>query len=253
MTISIITATYNSAKTLEKTLGSVLSQTYKDIDYWIIDGGSKDKTLDIVKKYEPLFGGRMHWVSEPDKGIYDAMNKGLKLATGDVVGLLNSDDYYTSNNVLAKIVDSIEGYDAVYGDVHFVNDKNMDNVVRYYSSKSFRPWLLRFGLMPAHPSFYARREVYEKSGYYALDYKIASDYDMMVRLFMKTKIKAKYIPMDFVTMRLGGVSTNNWKNRLVITKEDIKACRRHGIYTNGFMISMKYFKKIFELRTLKRF
>ena len=250
MTISLITATYNSASTIADTLKSVLEQTYKDIEYWIIDGCSKDGTMDILRHYEPMFGGKLHIVSEPDRGIYDAMNKGIARATGDVVGLLNSDDYYTSNDALATIARffSHNDADAIYGDIHFVNDSNPEKCVRYYSSALFRPWLLRFGFMQAHPSFYVRREVYRKYGTYSLDYKIASDYDLMVRLLYKHRIKATYIKKDFVTMRTGGISTKSVKNRLLISREDVKACRRNGLYTNIAFISVKYLYKVFEFK-----
>lgn len=251
MTISLITATYNSGKTVEDTLRSVLAQTYKEIDYWVVDGGSKDDTMDIVRKYEPLFGGRLHWISEPDHGIYDAMNKGISHSTGDVVGILNSDDHFTSNDVLERVAAEMQAdntLDAVYGDIHFIKDGAPDRIVRYYSSKPFRPFWLRFGFMPAHPSFYARREVFEKHGLYSLDYKIAADYDMMVRLFLKHRIKAKYIPMDFVTMLMGGLSTKGVRSRVVLVSEDVKACLTYGFYTNRFMISLKFLYKIFESR-----
>ena len=251
MTISLITATYNSGKTLEDTLRSVLAQTYKEIDYWVVDGGSKDDTMDIVRKYEPLFGGRLHWISEPDRGIYDAMNKGISHSTGDVVGILNSDDHFTSNDVLERVAAEMQAdntLDAVYGDIHFIKDGAPDRIVRYYSSKPFRPFWLRFGFMPAHPSFYARREVFEKHGLYSLDYKIAADYDMMVRLFLKHRIKAKYMPMDFVTMLMGGLSTKGVRSRVVLVSEDVKACLTYGFYTNRFMISLKFLYKIFESR-----
>lgn len=231
MTISLITATYNSGKTVENTLRSVLAQTYKEIDYWVVDGGSKDDTMDIVRKYEPLFGGRLHWISEPDRGIYDAMNKGISHSTGDVVGILNSDDHFTSNDVLERVAAEMQAdntLDAVYGDIHFIKDGAPDRIVRYYSSKYFYPFWLRFGFMPAHPSFYARREVFEKHGLYSLDYKIAADYDMMVRLFLKHRIKAKYMPMDFVTMLMGGLSTKGVRSRVVLVSEDVKACRTYA-------------------------
>ena len=251
MTISLITATYNSGKTVEDTLRSVLAQTYKEIDYWVVDGGSKDDSMDIVRKYEPLFGGRLHWISEPDRGIYDAMNKGISHSTGDVVGILNSDDHFTSNDVLERVAAEMQAdntLDAVYGDIHFIKDGAPDRIVRYYSSKPFRPFWLRFGFMPAHPSFYARREVFEKHGLYSLDYKIAADYDMMVRLFLKHRIKAKYMPMDFVTMLMGGLSTKGVRSRVVLVSEDVKACLTYGFYTNRFMISLKFLYKIFESR-----
>lgn len=246
MKISLITSTYNSAQTLRNTFDSVLSQTYEDIEYLVIDGGSTDGTLEIIKEYEPVFKERMHWISEPDRGLYDALNKGILMATGDVVGILNSDDFFTTDNVLMTVATEINDVDSVYGDIHFVNPDNLDKCVRYYSSRNFRPWAMRFGYMPAHPSFYARRCVFEKYGLYALDYKIAADYDMMVRLFCKYKISSRYVEKDFVTMRTGGMSTNSIANRLQITWEDAKACRRYGIYSNFLLCSVKYFTKVFE-------
>jgi len=248
MKISIVTVTYDSAQTVEFAIRSVLAQTYKDIEYIIIDGKSKDGTVEIISHYAPLFDGRMKWVSEEDRGIYDAMNKGIRMATGDVVGLLNSDDYFTSNDVVERIAKGIIGVDAVYGDIHFIKAENPKKCVRYYSSKLFRPSRLRYGLMPAHPSFYVRKEIYMKYGLYRLDYKIASDYDMMVRLFYKHKITSRYLPFDFVTMRIGGISTQSLSNRWLITKEDVVACRRNGLNTNVFLICLKYFVRIFEIK-----
>ena len=172
MKVSIITASFNSASTIADTIRSVLNQTYPDIEYWVIDGGSSDRTMEIVREYEPQFKGRLHYVSEKDKGIYDAMNKGIRMSTGEVVGILNSDDYFTDMHVVENVVKALNdnrALDAVYGDIHFIRDGKPDKVVRYYSSASFRPWKLRFGFMPAHPSFYARRKVYEENGLYALD------------------------------------------------------------------------------------
>ena len=247
MNISIITVTYNSAATLEETIKSVIRQTHKDIEYWIIDGHSIDNTLEIIQKYEKEFNGRLHWISDEDNGIYDAMNKGIERCTGDVIGILNSDDYFTSDDVLERMASNFDDdTDAVYGDVHFIHNGEPDKCVRYYSSAIFHTRMLRFGFMPAHPTFYARKKVYEKYGKYSLDYKIASDYDLMVRLFYKNRIKAKYIKMDFVTMRIGGMSTKNLHNRLLTTKEDVIACRNNGLNTNIFLISLKYLKKVFE-------
>lgn len=249
MKISIITVSFNSEKTLKDTINSVLSQTYKNIEYIIIDGESSDGTMAIVSEYEKLFQGRMKWKSEKDHGLYDAMNKGIAMSTGDIIGILNSDDYFTSNDVIERMVSAFEDdIDAVYGDVHFVHQGVPDRCVRYYSSALFKPSLLRYGFMPAHPSFYARRRIYERYGYYSLNYNIASDYDLMVRLLYKYKIKSRYLKMDFVTMRIGGISTKNINNRLLITQEDVLACRRNGLYSNIFLISFKYFVKIFEFK-----
>ncbi len=249
MKISLITTTFNSASTVGDTIESVLDQTFKDIEYWIIDGGSTDGTLDIVKEYETMFNGRLHWISEADKGIYDAMNKGIMHATGDIVGILNSDDFFTSDDVLAVVAETFskeKGLDAMYGDIHFVRPDNLKKCVRYYSSKMFRPWLMRWGYMPAHPSFYCRKSVYDEYGLYSLDYKICSDFDMMVRLLCKHGIKTKYVKKDFVTMRTGGISTSTFSHRMLITKEDAIACRRNGLYSNFVMCSLKYFSKVFE-------
>ena len=156
MKISVITATYNSAKTLRDTIESVLKQTFTDYEYVVIDGGSTDETLDIVREYEPAFGGRLKCYSEPDDGIYDAMNKGIQLAHGEVVGLLNSDDFYSSDDILETIAVAFEqnDIDAVYADVHYVHCENTNKQIRNYSSKPFKRRWMRFGFMPAHPSFY---------------------------------------------------------------------------------------------------
>lgn len=247
MKISVITVTYNSGAVVRDAIASVLRQTYSNIEYIIVDGNSTDNTMDIVRAFEPSFAGRLRWVSEPDRGIYDAMNKGIAMATGDVVGILNSDDFFTSDNIVELIASSfVEDTDAVYGDVHYVSPANLSRSVRYYSSRSFRPWKMRFGYMPAHPSFYVRRSIYTRYGGYSLDYHIASDYDMMLRLFCLHKIRAKYVPADFVTMRTGGVSTKSMANRLLITREDAKACRKNGMYSNVLLCSVKYFTKVFE-------
>ena len=249
MKVSIITATFNSAGTIADTIESVLAQTYKDIEYIVVDGDSRDSTMDIVDSYAPKFGGRMRIVSERDNGIYDAMNKGIRMATGDIVGILNSDDYFTSADVVGKMVDAFPPEaDAVYGDVHFIRDKRPGVVVRYYSSRLFRRFMLRFGFMPAHPSLYVRREVFARVGLYKTDYKIGSDFEMVVRMFHTFGIAAHYIPLDFVTMRMGGASTRNIASRATLLKEDTRACRENGIHTNRCVMSCKYIFKLMEYR-----
>lgn len=245
--ISVITVSYNAVLTIEQTILSVINQTYLNIEYIIIDGGSTDGTVNVIKKYADKIA---YWVSESDKGIYDAMNKGIRMATGDVVGILNSDDFYTDENVLQTVADNFMNYsvDAVYGDIHFVHDADLGKCVRYYSSRLFSPFWLRFGFMPAHPSFYCKREVFDKAGLYSLDYKIGADYEMMVRLFRKYGISSRYISKDFVTMRTGGASNRYFRNRLTLIREDVKACRDNGIYTNSFLVSLKFLYKIFEFR-----
>ncbi len=250
MKVSIITVAYNSSKTLTDTIMSVLRQTYNDIEYIIVDGASTDATINIIRQYEPLFKGRLHWISEKDNGIYDAMNKGIQMATGDVVGTLNSDDYFTSDDIIEKVASSLQDsqIDAIYGDIHFIKDNRPGKYFRYYSSKWFRPLWLRFGFMPAHPSFYCRRKIFEKAGFYKTDYQIGSDYEMMVRLFRRYGLKAQYLPLDFVTMRTGGASNQSIKSRVRLIKEDVRACRENGIYTNVLFICMKYIYKIFEFK-----
>ena len=247
MKISIITTTYNSASTIKDTLESVNSQNYSIIEHIIVDGGSKDNTLNLVERYGKSVSTV---ISEPDKGIYDAMNKGIKAATGDVIGMLNSDDFFTSDDIIETVVDNFKNsdIDALYGDIHFVNPDDISKCVRYYSSAIFKPSLFRFGFMPAHPSFYMKRDLYEKYGLYSLDYKIASDYDLLIRYLHREKIKYKYINKDFVTMRTGGVSTENFNSIVTLNKEIVKACKKYGIYTNMFILSFKYLYKLFELR-----
>ena len=249
MKISVITATYNSGKTLRDTIESVLRQSYTDYEYIVKDGGSKDDTLDIVKEYTPQFGDRLKIVSEPDKGIYDAMNKGIQMATGDVIGILNSDDFYTSADALQVIADTFANndIDATYGDIHFVNDDDLSKCVRYYSSAIFRRSFMRFGLMPAHPSFYCKKAVYEKYGSFDTSYKVAADFENLLRIIYVGNIKTKYIPKDFVTMRTGGASTAGLSSRTQIMKDHLRALKANGIYSNVFLLSLRYVYKVYEL------
>lgn len=250
MKVSIITVTYNSANTLAMAIESVLRQTYPGIEYIVKDGGSTDKTIDVIKEYEPKFHGRMKWVSAKDKGIYDGMNKGIEMATGDLVGILNSDDFFTTSDVVSKVVENIKekNVDAIYGDIHFVRDSNLQKCVRYYSSKLFSPFWLRFGFMPAHPSFYVKRGILIEAGLYKINYKLGADFEMMVRLFHKYHISYYYLQKDFVTMRTGGASTRDINSRRILLKEDVQACRENGIRTNRLLILLKYLYKILEYR-----
>lgn len=249
MKISIITATFNSGWTVRDTIESVLRQTYADFEYIIKDGGSKDNTLEIVKEYAPQFGDRLKIVSAPDKGIYDAMNIGLQMATGDVVGILNSDDFFTSDDALQKIADAFEqnDIDATYGDIHFVNDDDLTKCVRYYSSAVFRRWMMRFGMMPAHPSFYCKKAAYEKYGIFDTSYKVAADFENLLRLIFVHRIKTLYIQKDFVTMRMGGASTAGFASRKQIMKDHLRALKANGIYSNVFFLSLRYIYKVYEL------
>ena len=249
MKISIITATYNSGKTLRDTIESVLRQTYTDFEYIIKDGGSKDDTLEIVKAYAPKFGDRLKVISEPDQGIYDAMNKGIQMATGDVIGILNSDDFYTSADALQVIADAFANndIDATYGDIHFVNDDDLSKCVRYYSSAIFRRSFMRLGLMPAHPSFYCKKAVYEKYGTFDTSYKVAADFENLLRIIYVGNIRTKYIPKDFVTMRTGGASTAGLSSRTQIMKDHLRAMKANGIYSNVFLLSLRYVYMVYEL------
>jgi len=249
MKISIITATFNSGRTIRDTIESVLRQTYTDFEYIIKDGGSKDDTLAIVKEYAPKFGDKIKAISEPDQGIYDAMNKGIQMATGDVFGILNSDDFYTSADALQVIADTFANndIDATYGDIHFVNDDDLSKCVRYYSSAIFRRSFMRFGLMPAHPSFYCKKAVYEKYGSFDTSYKVAADFENLLRIIYVGNIKTKYIPKDFVTMRTGGASTAGLSSRTQIMKDHLRALKANGIYSNVFLLSLRYVYKVFEL------
>lgn len=249
MKISIITVTFNIGRYVEDTIKSVLSQTYNNYEYIIVDGGSHDATIDIVKKYEPLFDGRMRWISEPDNGMYDGINKGIRMATGDVVGIINSDDFFHRADVFARVAEAFQdkSVEAIYGDVRFVNPDNLEKTVRYYSSKNWKPRRFRFGFMPAHPSFYTYKANFEKYGYYKYDYHIAADYELLIRHLYNNKVPFKYVALDFLKMRTGGRSTNGLKSNWVLNKEIIRACKENGIWTCMPLLLCKYFIKVFEL------
>ena len=243
MKISIITAAYNSANTIADCIASVHKQTYPNIEHIIVDGASKDNTLAIINSM-PSWVTKI--ISEPDNGIYDAMNKGIKLATGDVIGILNSDDFFTSDDTIEKIVSEFKnnGVDGVYGDICFVKPSDLKKVVRYYSAKWFKPSLFRFGFMPPHPSFYVRKECYQKLGLYKIDYKIAADYELLIRYLKVHQLKTRYLNFCVVTMRTGGDSTRNLKSNWILNKEIVRGCRENGIYTNMMILSAKYVFKI---------
>ena len=251
MKISVITATYNSAQTVRDTFESLLAQTYQDIECIVVDGASKDGTLDIIREFEPRFGGRMKWSSEPDKGIYDAMNKGLARATGDVVGILNSDDFFTAPDILEEVAKAFEAdntLDAVYGDIHYCKWDDVTRPVRYYSSKGFRRWKMFIGYMPAHPSFYCRKQVYENYGYFdATSFKVAADFECVLRFIYIHRIKTRYIPRDFVTMREGGASSSGAQSHLAINRDHLLAFKKNGVRSNIVFLGVRYVFKIFEI------
>ena len=243
MKVSIITITYNSAKTVKDTIESIAAQTYPDIEHIIIDGASKDNTLEIVKSYPNI-----KFLSESDKGIYDAMNKGVKMATGDIVGILNSDDFYPNDSIIQTVVDTFvkKQVDSIFGDVKFVAPDNLNKVTRYYSSAKWNPEKFAYGYMPAHPSFFVKREYYEKFGGFKTDYKISADYELLIRFLYVHRISYHYLNKPLVTMRAGGVSNSSLKSIYVLNKEIVRGCRENGISTNFPKLSLKFFSKISE-------
>lgn len=256
MKISIITATYNSEQTIAHTLESILAQTYTNYEVLVIDGCSKDRTLEITQSYSERFGNKLHIVSEPDNGLYDAMNKGIQMSTGEVIGILNSDDFYTSSDVLQQMVDTLkdESIDAVYGDVHYVAPNDTTKLLRHYSSRPFRPWMMRLGFMPAHPSFYCRRELYLRYGLFDLSYKVAADFEQLLRLIFVHRIRTTYLPLNVVTMRAGGISNSGWRSHVAIMKDHLHALRTNGVWSNVPLLSVRYLYKMGEVlrtRTLR--
>jgi glycosyltransferase involved in cell wall biosynthesis len=240
--ISIVTVSFNSEDTIAQTISSVLSQTYKDIEYIIIDGNSSDKTTQIVKSYSNRIS---KFISEPDDGIYDAMNKGIEMASGDVVGILNSDDIYEYDNVISEVIETFnkDNVDSVFANLVYVDKTQITKVVRYYDSGQFKPSLFSFGLMPAHPTFFVRKSIYQKYGKFRTDMKTAADFELMTRFLYVNNITYTYLDKVLVRMRLGGASTSFgsiWFNNIGI----LKACNINGIRTNIFKILLRYAFKL---------
>src|SRR5260221_6743373 len=246
MTISLITFSHNSAATIKDSIESVLTQDHKDIEYIVVDGNSKDGTVDIIRS----FGSAVSkWISEPDTGIYDAMNKGVNMATGEIVGMINSDDFYCSPQIISAVARAFEDekVDAVFGDLVFVDPGNLKRFLRKYSSGSWHPGKFARGFMPAHPTFFVRRKFYEQYGLFKTDYKIAADYELLIRFLFVHRLHYHYLPITMVTMRKGGVSSRNLKSNFILNREIIRGCRENGVYTNVWMVYSKYFIKWFEL------
>ncbi len=251
MKITIITTAWNRGKTIRDTMLSVLAQSYQDFEHIIVDGNSSDDTLSIIKELEPLYNGRLRYISEPDNGIYDAMNKGLRLASGDVIGTLNSDDFFSSDDILQTVADSFADVDAIYGDVHYIRGNNVHDGVRYYSSRRFRRWMMCMGFMPAHPSFYCRKEIYDKFGHFDLDFKIASDFELTLRFIYLHNIRTRYIRKNFVTMRIGGASTSGIGSHRQIFKDHLHAYRKNKVYSNYLLEGCRYAFKLAEISYYK--
>lgn len=250
MKVSIITVVYNNKEHIASCIKSVQQQSYNNIEHVIIDGNSTDGTKEYIQNN---VNGKSIFISEPDKGMYDAMNKGIRNSTGDIIGILNSDDIFYDNEVIENVVSEFKRNDitALYGNIVFVKQNNLTDVIRTYSAKKFTPNKFAYGFMPPHPSFYAKRELFSKYGVYKEDYKIAADYELLIRLLAIEKIKCAYVEFFSVRMRMGGASNKNLKSVHLLNKEIVRACRENGIKTNIGLVYFKYLKKIFEFVNVK--
>ncbi|MEI7499042.1 MAG: glycosyltransferase family 2 protein [Bacteroidota bacterium] len=242
MKVSIITVCYNSENFLSDTINSVLAQTHPDIEYIIVDGQSEDKTVEIIKSFGPKVS---KWISEPDKGLYDALNKGIGLATGEVVGFLHSDDMFADENVIKKVVESLAcaEVDAVYGDIRFVDQINVQKALTNRKSGNFHLWKLYLGWSPPHPTFYMRRELYNRYGAFDPSFEIASDYDSLLRYLVRYKIKTTYLPLVMVKMRVGGISNRTMKTISRKWREDYRAMKKNN-FGNAFTLFLKTMRPI---------
>jgi len=243
MKVSIITATYNRALTLRDTLESVLQQDYLDIEHIIVDGVSTDNTMEVLASYERP---ELYVYSAPDNGVFDALNKGLELATGEIVGFLHSDDFFADNQIISKVVETMEKsqVDSVFGDVLFVDANDVTKKKRYYSSKDFTLEKFRETAMPAHPSFFTKLEFYKRFGNFNTKYTIAADLDLMIRFLHTNKLTYQYIDRLIVVMRTGGLSNANLKQRYILNKEALAVCRANGVETNIWRVLWKLIKKV---------
>jgi glycosyltransferase len=250
MRITIITATYESARTVDDTLLSVHSQSHPDIEHIIVDGASTDGTLSIVGNYPQV----RKVVSEPDKGIYDAMNKGLALATGDVVGILNSDDFYAHTDVLRKVVAAFEdpSVDAVYGDLLYVDAENPRRILRSWKSGAYRPGRFKWGWMPPHPTFFVRRTLYERYGGFNLALGTCGDYELMLRFIHRHGARLSYLPEVLVLMRAGGASNESLLARLQANRNDRLAWSVNGVRPYWFTVYLKPLRKFIQFLWFRR-
>lgn len=244
--VSVITAVRNDERGIRTTLASIEEQEYGDIEHVVVDGASTDGTADVVR----CAGGRVaRFLSEADRGVYDAFNKGLALATGDVVGYLNAGDSYVNGAVVRRIAAEFETREvgAAFGDVVITDPDEPRRVLRRYRSGRFTPERMAWGYMPAHPTLFVRREAYARSGGYDADYRIAGDFDLCIRLFLKQKLHYAYLPEVLVRMPRGGLSNSGWRSKWTITREMHRACRAHGISTSYPRLLSRFFVKAFEM------
>ncbi|MDP3584899.1 MAG: glycosyltransferase family 2 protein [Thiobacillus sp.] len=245
MKVSVITVCFNAVNTIADTLESVATQTHPGIEHIVVDGASTDGTLDVIKRH----GKRVaRLVSEPDQGIYDAMNKGLLLATGETIGFLNADDVYADTGVLERVsaIMDAEKLDALFGDAEFVSPTRPDRSVRRYRSERFCPERIAWGWMPAHPALFLRQQVYQRFGSFRTDYRIAGDFELVARMFHGGTLRYRHLPEVLVRMRTGGVSTGGWRNTILLNREVLRACRENGIQTSLPKILSKYPAKLLE-------
>lgn len=246
MKVSIITITYNSGATLRDTIESVVNQSYPNIEYIIVDGLSNDNTLSIVDEYK---GKIAKVVSEKDHGLYDALNKGIKLASGDIIGLIHSDDFYTNSDVIGDVVKTIteQNADAVYADLYYVDKDDTSRIFRKWKSGNYKHGMFLNGWMPPHPTFFVKKEIYEKYGSFNLQLKSAADYELMLRFIHKHQIKLAYLPEFIIKMRVGGKSNVTLKNRIRANQEDRKAWKINGLIPRVYTLYAKPLRKIIQL------
>ncbi len=242
MMISIITVCRNSSKTIERALRSVVEQDYPNIDHIVIDGASTDSTLSILQNFRAHLS---HLISEPDDGIYDAMNKGLALARGDVICFLNADDFYSSSKVISSVMSQIQLYklDALIGNVAYFKEKNPNKIIRLYRSSRFTPKRLSWGLMPAHPALFLKKNIFNRVGLFDKSYRIAGDFEFVIRVFHNQSICYQYDQNILVNMQSGGISNNGWKSKYIINCEILRACRKNGLASNQWKILFRYIYK----------
>jgi glycosyltransferase len=243
--VSIITVCYNSAATIEDTIKSVLSQDYDNIEYVIIDGVSSDNTLKIIDTYKKDIS---RILSEKDRGMYDAINKGIELCTGDVIGILNADDFYIDNLVISNVVEQIqkEDVDSLYSDLYYVAAGDTNKVIRNWVSGKYNRQKFLYGWMPPHPTFFVKRAAYEKYGKFNLDLKSAADYELMLRFLYKNNLSTCYLPRPLVRMRVGGMSNVSLKNRINANKEDRLAWSMNGLRPKAFTMLLKPLRKVIQ-------